>query len=108
MSFRMARVWMDSGTVKIYIQFPVVTLEAVHVLLLLHMKHPAILPVEEFSLLRANRCNFRRKIVISEALNYTWFKSLSFVYSRVMTSDSYRDVYKGMKNYFAIYFMYIF
>lgn len=49
-------------------------------------------------------------MVVSEALNYTWLmsKSLHFVYSRGITSDSYKDVHKGMKNYFAIYFMYIF
>lgn len=28
-----------------------------------------------------------------------------FVYSTGITSDSYKDVYKGMKNYFAFYFV---
>lgn len=58
--------------------------------------------MEEFNLLKAS------DVITQEAdsLNYTWFISKStFVYSRGITSDSYKDVYKGMKNYFAFYFM---
>lgn len=56
-------------------------------------------------------CNFTRGRQIDLSLvpkHICLFLNPHFVYSKGIASDNYKDVYKGMRNYFAVYFMEIY